>query len=155
MRLRRPLVLAFVTLAALIHGPVAHAQSLQPTVVRGDSTARESRPGPHANAPYAWLNATAPQQIAPSHGLFLLHGDTSVKRADSTAHTSRAKHVVYGLLIGAAAGWGAGLVLDHSLNRNSARACGGCDHVYYTTEILTAPLGALVGGIVGVLLPTR
>lgn len=155
MRLWRPLVLALVALAALIHGPVAYAQSLEPTVLRGNSTARESRPGPHASAPYAWLTAAAPQQIASSPGLLLLDRDTSVTNAGSSTHTSRAKHVVDGLLIGAAAGWGAGLVLDHSTNRNSSRPCGGCDHIYYSMEILTAPLGAVVGGIVGALLPTR
>lgn len=153
MLFRRILLFAFVALAAVADGRAGQAQSL--TAARSASGIRPDDTGrvDYLTAPYVQKAGVYARQFHDlPRPLLMVHADSSV---DSGAHLSRALHVVYGLLVGAATGWGTGIVLDSFLNRNSSRSCNGCDHVYVKMEVLTVPASAIIGGIVGALVPTR
>lgn len=153
MPLRRILLFSLVALAAVAYGRAVQAQSL--TAARSASGIRPDDAGrvDYLTTPYVQTAGVYARPFDDSpRPLSMVHADSS---ADSSAHLSRALHVVYGLLVGAATGWGTGVVLDRFLNRNSSRSCNGCDHVYVKMEVLTVPAGAIIGGVVGALLPTR
>lgn len=155
MSLRRIVLLSFVALPVFMIGAAIQGQSLTnsrwTTGVRPDDrVALNYRAAPYVRAAGVIARHVDGSPQTPSTTV-----EPLATRSDTAAHSSRALHVVYGLLVGAAAGWGTGIVLDSFMNRNSSRSCNGCDHVYVKMEVLTVPAGAIIGGIVGVLLPTR
>lgn len=155
MPLRRILLLSLVALPVFMTAPAVQAQSL---TTAGWTTGGHPDDRVRVNyraAPYVQTAGVLARHVDGSPQTLSTTGEPLAMSADTSAHSSRALHGVYGLLIGAATGWGTGIVLDSFMNRNSSRSCNGCDHVYYKMEVLTVPAGTIIGDIVGVLLPTR
>lgn len=88
-----------------------------------------------------------PQPGATERGLQFSFG-----QRDDSSHPSRTHHVIVGALVGAAAGLGLGLIADHT-GPNGAPGSG--EHLTYTLELCTAPIGLVIGALTGLLIPAH
>jgi len=131
--------------------------SLMPSAVRcqaathGSAAAHE--PTPVVSVPFAYAaRAGIPPGLSEPASDARDNASPSPVVAGDSAHPSRprsrAAHVVIGAVTGAIAGFVAGVLVDKT---GKSGAPG--DHVTYSFENYTTPTGALIGVVIGLLIP--
>jgi hypothetical protein len=68
--------------------------------------------------------------------------ELSPSQGSDSAKSSRAHNVIIGALVGGAIGLGVGLLLDHT---GKSGGGGSGEHITYTFEVYTIPIGIIVG----------
>jgi hypothetical protein len=76
----------------------------------------------------------------------------SDRQSDDRSHFSRTHNVIVGALVGAAVGLGTELLLDHTAK---SAGPGSGEQITYTFEVVTIPLGVVIGALTGLLIPSR
>ncbi len=139
-----------MTLRANILAIAVVGSSLFPLIAHGQITiADRTQPGTGQNyAKRFGISRPLPQDASSTGAWASLK--LSSRQGDDSSHSSRTQNVIVGGVVGAVVGFGAGLLIDHAAKRDGTRSG---DHISYTYEIITIPLGVVIGGLIGLFIP--
>lgn len=142
MKLRANILAIAVVGASLVpfpaHGQVTFAQRA------------ESRTC-HCYAETSGISRPLPQDVLRT-GIRTNPAQLSFRQSDDTSQSSRTHTVIVGALVGGAIGLGTGLILDHT---GKSGGTGSGEHITYTFEVYTIPIGVVIGALSGLLIPTH
>jgi hypothetical protein len=127
--------------------------ALVPSIANGQAITPERSAGRAARGVFElWGERSGVSRPVSRAALRNVAGDSvpelSLSQRSDTVKSSRTPKVIIGALVGGAAGLAAGLLLDHT---GKSGGSGSGEHVTYTFEVDTVPIGAIIGAATALL----